>query len=158
MKYTRMAALILGAALGLGTLALSAQAQERDDYGARVAPQFVLTQWGLNNGHFDHGYRDGSKAGREDAQKGKRFIAYDHGTYRDSHDQTYREGYLRGYRETYDQYARYRDPRYGNHNGSWRDRDDDRYERRDHDHDRDNRWRDRDHDDHRDHDHDQHKS
>jgi len=174
MNYTRIAALMLGATLGLGTLAVNAQAQDRDDYGAQGSPQILLTQWGnWNNGTFDHGYRDGQKAGREDAQKGKSYRLFDHGTFTDSHNQTYRDGYQRGYREAYGQNGGYRNGSYGNggyygngtyrnSDGSWRDsngnwhrndRDhrDDRW-RRDHDHDRDNHWRDHD----RDHDHDGH--
>jgi hypothetical protein len=142
MKHMKMAALMFGVALGVGTLAANAQAQNRDNYGAQDSPQIFLTQWGsYNSGHHDHGYRDGSDAGGKDARKGKGFIPYEHGSYRDSHDRSYRDGYVRGYREAYDQNARYRDPRYGSHNDSWRDSD----------HDRDDHWRDRD-DYYRDHD------
>jgi len=131
MKHTRMATLMFGVALGLGTLAANAQAQDRVAYGAQASPQVLLTQWGsYNNSHFDHGYRDGMDAGGKDARKGKGFIADEHGSYRDSHDRAYRDGYMRGYREAYDQYAHYRDGHYrdgyGHDNGrddQWRDHD-----------------------------------
>lgn len=144
MKYTRMAALMFSVALGLGTLAANAQAQDRDNYGPQVSPGLVLAQWGMggNNGYFDHGYRDGETAGRKDALKGIRPIPYEHGSYRDSHNGAYRDGFVRGYREAYNQNERYyRNGSYGGHNGYPRDND----------HDRDDRWRD--HDDYyRDHD------
>ncbi|HEX8926107.1 MAG TPA: hypothetical protein VF786_09965 [Terriglobales bacterium] len=136
MKHARMAALMFVGVLGLGTLATTAQAQDRDDYRPQVSPQVVLTQWGWGYGSasYNHGYRDGMTAGRKDAWKGIRPIPYEHGSYRDSGNEAYRDGFLRGYREGYGRNARggwYND---GYRNDRWRDRD----------HDRDDRWRDRD--------------
>ena len=82
---------------------------------------------------YRNGYRDGSRRGQADADRGRRFNfknddwedsrGYEHwmgekGRYK--HE--YREGYERGYRQAYNSYGYRRDPDRDGYR--WRDRDD----------------------------------
>ena len=95
------------AVLSLGSLAASAYAQQN------AAPQRVQLVYANYDGHeqreYNHGYKDGTHAGVDDARHGRRFNLDGHGSYRDHRDHEYREGFERGYREGYRANLRHND-------------------------------------------------
>jgi hypothetical protein len=100
----------LAMALLVGLTMLASTAFAGDNKGTSYQDRNGV-KWYANYG-FDRGLRDGSHAGRQDAEKGYRFRAQEHGQFRsamdgfkggrkDDYKDAYRAGYLKGYKEEY---------------------------------------------------------
>lgn len=110
----RYASLAIAAALGLTILGSVAFAG--DNHGTSYEDRNGV-RWYANYG-YDRGLKDGTHSGREDAEKGFRFRATDHGQFKsamdgyqghctkDEYKDSYRAGYMKGYKETYNQVMR----------------------------------------------------
>lgn len=99
----------------VGTFALAmlgtAVAAPGDQPGTSYEDRNGVT-WYANYG-FDRGLKDGARSGHEDAEKGFRYRATDHGQFKsgtdgfnggcskDTYKEAYRAGYLKGYRQAY---------------------------------------------------------
>ena len=106
----------LATALLAGLTILAGSAFAGDDYKGTSYEDRNGVKWYANYG-FDRGFKDGSKSGRQDAEKGYRFRASDHGQFKggldgfkggnkEDYKDAYRAGYMKGYKEQYNRTSR----------------------------------------------------
>ena len=110
----RFAVLAIMGTLALTVLAATAFAADKDDYKGTSYEDRSGVRWYPNHG-YDRGMKDGSKSGHQDAEKGYRYRADQHGQFRsgtdgwdgrgkkDEYIEAYRAGYTKGYKQAFNE-------------------------------------------------------
>lgn len=108
------AAMAIVGTLALTVLGATAFAADKDDYKGTSYEDRNGVRWYPNRG-YDRGMKDGSKSGHQDAEKGFRYRADQHGQFRsgtdgwngrgkkDEYVEAYRAGYTKGYKQAFNE-------------------------------------------------------